>query len=261
MKKCPYSPLLNWQLEWVLNHLPGQLKSSDIFWWRIFTILQKYYSTTNSFSLKKIPKKYFFKKSNIFHNFLEYESLIIFFFHIWNVPNLANYTYGYDHHLGKAGPIFLSDPTTEIHYKKIVKAFIVLDRARIEICQCICRPPYSGKSFLHKRAGQFKNWNVQWGGHFALWKKHLASFFHFSWDTKRITSKYNWEKTWKKVWALLNTKQDITNTLTLPIDKGCCTSIYCVHSLNTKTIHANLNSLNTFTKETGSSNLKLVLIM
>jgi hypothetical protein len=45
--------------------------------------------------------------------------LIFFFFHILNLPNLANYTYGYDHHLSKAGPIFVSDPTTEIHYKKL----------------------------------------------------------------------------------------------------------------------------------------------
>ncbi len=40
----------------------------------------------------------------------------------------------------------------------------------------------------------------------------------------------------------------------------CCTSNYCVHTLNTKTIHSNLNSLNTFTKETGSPDVKLVLI-
>jgi multidrug transporter EmrE-like cation transporter len=40
----------------------------------------------------------------------------------------------------------------------------------------------------------------------------------------------------------------------------CCTSAYRVHTLNTKTIHSNLNSLNTFTKETSSPNVKLILI-
>ncbi len=40
----------------------------------------------------------------------------------------------------------------------------------------------------------------------------------------------------------------------------CCTSTYCVHTLHTKKISSNLNSLNTFTKVTGSSNVKLVLI-
>ncbi len=39
-----------------------------------------------------------------------------------------------------------------------------------------------------------------------------------------------------------------------------CTSTYCVHTVNTKTIRSNLNSLNTFTKETGSPHVKLVLI-
>jgi hypothetical protein len=51
-------------------------------------------------------------------------------------------------------------------------------------------------------------------------------------------------------------KQCITDTLALPID----TSTFFVHTLNTKTIRSNLNSLNTFTKETGSPNMKLVLI-
>ncbi len=55
------------------------------------------------------------------------------------------------------------------------------------------------------------------------------------------------------------TKQGITNKLALAI-RRCCTSTYCVHTLNTKTIHSNLNSLNTFTKETSSSNVKPVLI-
>ncbi len=35
---------------------------------------------------------------------------------------------------------------------------------------------------------------------------------------------------------------------------------YCVHTLNTKTIHSNLNNLNTFTKEISSSNVKLILV-
>jgi hypothetical protein len=35
----------------------------------------------------------------------------------------------------------------------------------------------------------------------------------------------------------------------------CCTSTYCVHSEHQK-IHSNLNSLNTFTKETSSPNVK-----
>ncbi len=37
----------------------------------------------------------------------------------------------------------------------------------------------------------------------------------------------------------------------------CCTFTYDVDTLNTKTIHSNRNSLNTFTKETGSNKLKL----
>jgi hypothetical protein len=57
MEKCPYSPLLNWQLEWVLNHLPGHPKSGDIFLVTNFTILQKCYLITNSFSLKKKSPK------------------------------------------------------------------------------------------------------------------------------------------------------------------------------------------------------------
>ncbi len=39
----------------------------------------------------------------------------------------------------------------------------------------------------------------------------------------------------------------------------CCTSTYCVHILNIKTIHSNLNCLNIFTKKTDSLNVKLVL--
>jgi hypothetical protein len=33
--------------------------------------------------------------------------------------------------------------------------------------------------------------------------------------------------------------------------------MYCVHTLNTKKIHSNLTSLNTFIKETSSPNVKL----
>ncbi len=36
----------------------------------------------------------------------------------------------------------------------------------------------------------------------------------------------------------------------------CCTSTYCVHTLNTKTIRSNLKSLNIFTKEISSPNVK-----
>jgi len=37
----------------------------------------------------------------------------------------------------------------------------------------------------------------------------------------------------------------------------CCTSIYCVHTLNTKNICSNLNNLNISTKETSSNKIKL----
>jgi hypothetical protein len=69
-------------------------------------------------------------------------------------------------------------------------------------------------------------------------------------------------KSWKYCISYLpSLKQSITNTLALPIDKMLyILSIYCVHTVNTKKIHSNLNSLNTFTKETGSPNMKLVLI-
>ncbi len=40
----------------------------------------------------------------------------------------------------------------------------------------------------------------------------------------------------------------------------CCTSTYCVHGVNTKKTRSNLNGLNIFTKETGSPNVKLILI-
>jgi hypothetical protein len=38
------------------------------------------------------------------------------------------------------------------------------------------------------------------------------------------------------------------------------TYFYCGHTPNTQKIHSDLNSLNTFTKETSSLNVKLVLI-
>jgi hypothetical protein len=41
--------------------------------------------------------------------------------------------------------------------------------------------------------------------------------------------------------------------LALPIDKMLYIYLLCVHALNIKTITSNLNSLNTFTKETGSN--------
>ncbi len=53
-------------------------------------------------------------------------------------------------------------------------------------------------------------------------------------------------------------KQGITNTLALPIDKMLYIYLLCPHTLNTKTICSNLNSLNTFTKEAGSPNVKLI---
>jgi len=40
----------------------------------------------------------------------------------------------------------------------------------------------------------------------------------------------------------------------------CYTFTYCVHSLNTKTIHSNLNNLNIFTTETSPRKVKLILI-
>jgi hypothetical protein len=47
----------------------------------------------------------------------------------------------------------------------------------------------------------------------------------------------------------------------LPIDKMLLYiyTLWCPHSEQPKKIRSNLNSLNTFTKETGSPNVKLVL--
>jgi hypothetical protein len=50
-------------------------------------------------------------------------------------------------------------------------------------------------------------------------------------------------------------------TMALPIDKDVVHLLNYVHTLNTKTIRSNLNSLNTFTKETSSSNVTPVLLM
>jgi hypothetical protein len=55
-------------------------------------------------------------------------------------------------------------------------------------------------------------------------------------------------------------KQGITNTLALPIDKMLYIYTYSLHTLNTKKIHSNLNSLNTFTKETSSNKVKLTKV-
>jgi hypothetical protein len=53
-------------------------------------------------------------------------------------------------------------------------------------------------------------------------------------------------------------KQDITNTLALPIDKKLYIYLLCPHSEHQNKIHSNLNSLNTFTEETGSPNVKTI---
>ncbi len=53
------------------------------------------------------------------------------------------------------------------------------------------------------------------------------------------------------------TKEGITNTLALPIDQDV---VHLLHTLNTKNVHSDLNTLNTFTKETSSCKVKLVLI-
>ncbi len=54
-------------------------------------------------------------------------------------------------------------------------------------------------------------------------------------------------------------KQGITNMLALPIDKMFYMYILCP-TLNTNEIHFNLNSLNIFTKNIGSHNVKLIPI-
>jgi hypothetical protein len=54
-------------------------------------------------------------------------------------------------------------------------------------------------------------------------------------------------------------KQGIINTLALPIDKMLYIYLLCPHSEHQK-IRSNLNNLNTFMKETGSPNVKPVLI-
>jgi hypothetical protein len=51
-------------------------------------------------------------------------------------------------------------------------------------------------------------------------------------------------------------KQGITNMQALPVDKMLYIYLLCPHSEHQKQIHSNLNSLNTFTKKMGSSNMK-----
>jgi hypothetical protein len=82
--------------------------------------------------------------------------------------------------------------------------------------------------------------------------------------TFRNIFKANEEELWKLKYFTKQKcylQQGITNTLALP--KIRCLYIYllCPQSeQNTQKIHSNLNILNTFTKETGSSNVKPVLI-
>jgi len=52
-------------------------------------------------------------------------------------------------------------------------------------------------------------------------------------------------------------KQGITITLALPIDKMLYIYLLYPHSEDQKKICSNLNSLNTFTKKTGSNKVKL----
>jgi hypothetical protein len=70
MEKCPYSPLLNWQLDWVFTHLPGHPKSGDIVLVMNFHHFAKIlFDHKFLFFEKNHPKKIFFlSKSNIVHN-------------------------------------------------------------------------------------------------------------------------------------------------------------------------------------------------
>jgi hypothetical protein len=52
-------------------------------------------------------------------------------------------------------------------------------------------------------------------------------------------------------------KRGVTNTLAMLIDKILYIYLLCPHSEHRTKICSNLNSLNTFTKETGSNNGKL----
>ncbi len=54
---------------------------------------------------------------------------------------------------------------------------------------------------------------------------------------------------------LILTKQGITNTTALPIDKMLYIHLLCPHSEHQKS-RSDLNSLNTFTKETGSNKVE-----
>jgi len=79
------------------------------------------------------------------------------------------------------------------------------------------------------------------GGLLLVVLHYLFSVFH-GWDSKKVN------------------KQGVTNTLALPINKMSYIYLLCPHSEQQKNICSNLNSLNTFTKETGSSHVKSVLI-
>jgi hypothetical protein len=52
-------------------------------------------------------------------------------------------------------------------------------------------------------------------------------------------------------------KRGVTNTLAMPIDKILYIYLLCPHSEHHTKICSNLNSLKTFTKETGSNKVKL----
>jgi hypothetical protein len=79
------------------------------------------------------------------------------------------------------------------------------------------------------------------GGLLLVVLHYLLSKFH-GWDSKEVN------------------KQGVTNTLALPINKMLYIYLLCPHSEDQKNICSNLNNLNTFTKETGSANVKPVLI-
>jgi hypothetical protein len=79
------------------------------------------------------------------------------------------------------------------------------------------------------------------GGSLLVVLHYLLSQFH-GWDSKNVN------------------KQGVTNTLALPINKMLYIYLLCPHSEHQKNICSYLNSLNAFTKEPGSPNVKPVLI-
>jgi hypothetical protein len=85
------------------------------------------------------------------------------------------------------------------------------------------------KSYHHLLIGFLGFWCIGW---IALWQ---------TWKSSQTNKRHH-----KHVGPAI--RQDVVQ------------STYCVHTLHTKKISSNLNSLNGFTKETGSSNVKLVLI-